>query len=224
MRAKLPRRPRGPEKFIILALFMIAPLLSAAQQPVSQAKEAAPPTTLIVFARHPLHDDQWEALFAALRRGVADAADGESPLPSHLDLIRGTDIVPGLRVDDPISVYLEGDCTLVPRERSVTIGALGWVLQEHGVIGPYIHVECGQIAQILGPLALGMNWSRRDMVMGEAITRVILHEWTHIATQSATHTKQGIAKSSFGLKDLLADDETIRRDPRFPKTGFPPRM
>ncbi|HTB97462.1 MAG TPA: hypothetical protein VK716_10675 [Terracidiphilus sp.] len=221
MRVEYSRRPLGPPKFVIFALLAVAPLLLVAQSPTRPEPGIAPRTTLIVFSRYPLHDDQWDSLFAALRRGVADMSGRESPLPERFNLIRGTDVVPGMEVDDPIAVYLEGDCTLRPREPIITMGALGWVLRERGVIAPYIHVECNQVAQVLGPLALGMDRNRRNTVMGEAVTRVILHEWMHIATQSATHNKEGIAKSAFSLKDLLADDEAIRRDPRFPKTASP---
>jgi hypothetical protein len=62
---------------------------------------------------------------------------------------------------------------------------------------------------MLGPMALGMNQSRRDTVMAEAIARVIVHEWIHIATQSAGHAKSGVMQSQFELADLLAYDEQI---------------
>jgi hypothetical protein len=78
-------------------------------------------------------------------------------------------------------------------------------------------VNCAEIAQELGSLVLGMNQRRRDMVMGEAMARVIVHEWVHVATQNAGHARRGVAKSSFGVADLLAEDVEIRNDPRFPR-------
>jgi hypothetical protein len=59
---------------------------------------------------------------------------------------------------------------------------------------------------MLGPLALGMDRSHLDNVMAEAIARVILHEWIHIATQSASHGANGITKPQFVVRDLLAGD------------------
>jgi len=47
--------------------------------------------------------------------------------------------------------------------------------------------------------------------MAEAMARVILHEWVHIATQSAHHGSHGVTQSVFGLQDLLADDVEVRR-------------
>ena len=171
-----------------------------------------------------MHEDQWNALFAAMRRGLVDGGEKQLPGAESVDLLRGTDVHPGLQVDNAIVVSLEGDCTLLPTERTVAMGALGWVLRKDGVIGPYIHVECDRITQMLGPFALGMSRERRDTVMGEAITRVILHEWVHIATQSARHGDEGISKSSFGITDLMKDDIAIWKDPRFPHVGRKPKL
>jgi hypothetical protein len=159
-------------------------------------------------------DSEWAALFDALQKGTRSAQEETPALKAGVDLVRGDTIVHGLEVDRPISVYLHGDCTLVPMPRYMALGALGWVRLVHGQIQPFIHVDCAQIVQELGPLVLGMNRKRRDTVMGEAMARVIVHEWIHVATQNAGHAKHGVAKSSFGIADLLADDEEMRRDPR----------
>jgi len=59
-----------------------------------------------------------------------------------------------------------------------------------------------------------MHRPRLDQVMSEAVARVIVHEWVHIATQNPGHAREGVAKSSFSVFDLLAEDEAVRRDPR----------
>jgi hypothetical protein len=43
---------------------------------------------------------------------------------------------------------------------------------------------------------------------------VIVHEWVHVATQNPGHAREGVAKSSFDVLDLLAEDEAVRRNPR----------
>src|SRR5579863_8997671 len=98
--------------------------------------------------------------------------------------------------------------------RTASLTALGWVWRVRGRIEPFIHVDCTQIAQELGPVALGMDRNRRDTVMGEAMARVILHEWIHVATQNPKHARDGVAKARFDLVDLLAYDEEVRRNPR----------
>lgn len=222
MRVELPRRPRRPE--FLLLVMLVAILIEAPARACAPDTKDAERTTLIVFTRRPMHEDQWQALFTAMRRGLADTGEPQLPHSENVDLLRGTEVHPGLQADHPIVVTLEGDCTLTPRARTTTMGVLGWVLREHGVIAPYIHVECDQLTQVLGPLALGMNLERRDTVMGEAMTRVILHEWVHVVTQSAKHEKEGVSKSAFGIRDLLVDDEAMQHDPRFPQAKHAGKM
>jgi hypothetical protein len=172
---------------------------------------------MVIFAQRRMTDSEWAALLDALQKGIRNAQEDTPALKGGVDLVRGDTIARGREVDRPISVYLHGYCTLVPMPRYTALGALGWVRLVHGQIEPFIHVDCAEIAQELGPLVLGMNRKRRDTVMGEAIARVIVHEWIHVATQNPGHAKHGVAKSSFGVADLLADDEEIRMDPRFPR-------
>ena len=166
-------------------------------------------TTMVVFSDHPLDVGQWSVLVAELRRGRADLAEFIPIMRSDIDIdvLQGRDVSPGLVVQKAISIFLKGDCTLMPRSRKFVEGALGWVKEVHGRIQPFVHVECDRIVEMLGPLALGMNRSRRDTVMAEAIARVILHEWVHIATQQAGHGRSGITQAQFQVSDLLADDE-----------------
>lgn len=206
---------------ITLITALLAAFAAVAQVP---AKQVAPRTTLIIFPQHNLKEAQWSALLDALRRGIADANVPGSALSGPVILMRGDRVPRGIQVDDPIAVFLQGDCTLISQPRLVTMGALGWVMRVNGVIKPFIHVDCEKIVQMLGPLALGMSYKRRDAVMGEAITRVILHEWIHISTQNAGHSEEGITKPSFALPDLLADDKQYRRDRRNVGEGRHPRL
>ncbi len=213
MRVELPRRPRRPAKFLL----MIALLISACQKDRTYAQTPAhtePRATLVIFADKHMADSEWEALFDALHKGAENAAIEAPALKGGAELVRGDTMVHGLEVSNPISVYLHGECRLIPMPRYTLAGALGWVWRVHGRIEPFIHVDCAEIALELGPLVLGMNSKRRATVMGEAMARVIVHEWVHVATQNAGHAARGVAKSSFGIEDLLAEDEEMRRDPR----------
>jgi hypothetical protein len=171
----------------------------------------APPTTLVIFADHRMPDEEWTDLFAALRRTQAAVASATPALAGRLEIVRGDQMKPGLNVSTLITVFLRGDCTLVPGPRFVVQGALGWVPRSKSFIEPFVSVNCSRIVDMLGPLALGMDRSRREVVMAEAMARVILHEWVHIATQSAHHGSHGVTQSVFGLQDLLADDVEVRR-------------
>jgi hypothetical protein len=174
-----------------------------AQSPV----EPAPPTTLIIFAEKPMRDAQWSSLFSAFRRGQRILAASNPAISGEVDLERGDELAPGLKVKSPIVVRLHGSCTLLPRPRYVVVGPIGWVPRVKGHIQPFVNVDCDRIVDMLGPFALAMNHNRRNTVMGEAVARVILHEWIHFSTQSAAHSDHGVSKSEFTVADLLAEDE-----------------
>jgi hypothetical protein len=213
MRVELSHWLRRPAKFLLMTAFLI----SACQKNRTYAQGVAQTeqrTTLVIFADQHMADGEWMALFDALEKGVPGVAKEAPALKGGVDLVRGDTIERGWVASNPISVYLHGECRLVPMPRYTPVGTLGWVWLVHGRIEPFIHVDCAQIAQELGPLVLGMNSKRRDTVMGEAMARVILHEWVHVATQNAHHAAHGVAKSSFGIADLLAEDEEMRKDPR----------
>ena len=182
----------------------------------AQAGPTETKTTLVIFAERNMRDAEWSALFDALKRG-ARSESAAVPALAGSELLRGDAIKSGIAVSQPISVYLHGTCSLAPMARSASLKALGWVWRVHGRIEPFIHVDCTEIALELGPVALGMDRNRRDMVMGEALARVILHEWIHVATQNPGHAKDGVAKARFDLVDLLAYDEEVRRNPRILK-------
>lgn len=218
MRVELPRRPRRPETFLLIVVFL-AQWIAAARASAQVAPASGLRTTLVVFTERRMKDDQWQDLFDALQAEYDRAAHATPALGRGFDLVRGDTDAKGLQVDNPITVYLHGDCTLQSVPGYAPFGPLGWVWRVHRTIQPFIHVNCAQIEQELKPLTFGMSRNRLNTVMGEAMARVILHEWIHIATQNSGHTSDGVTKSSFGIADLLADDDVIKRDPRFPRNG-----
>jgi hypothetical protein len=211
MRVELPRRLLRPEWFLQMALLVVlqAVCVGAQADPVPEE-----PKVLVIFSDEALRESEWAALLGALEKGAQDEA-GEAPeLAQSVVLVRGDRMEAGIETSDAISVYLHGNCSLVPVARANPMGALGWVRRVRGRIEPFIHVDCTKIAEELGPVALGMNRQRLDQVMSEAVARVIVHEWVHVATQNPGHARDGVAKSSFDVLDLLAEDEAVRRNPR----------
>jgi hypothetical protein len=214
---------------LILSVFLLAFDVSmAAQAPASDdpspVQSPAAKMTLAIFpdpAAKPISEGLWQDLVAALRteltsdspemRVLTAAAtedtsisDTQPDLP--LQILRGDKIVPGLSVDNPITIYLVGECIAAPKPQiglfhpAVYSGVLGWVQRSNGEIEPFIHVDCKHIGQILGQRALGLSSSQRERLMANAIARVvILHEWIHIATQNPHHAKHGVAKAEFSV-------------------------
>ncbi len=202
------------------AQFLVWPaLLAAFWMCATRAAQAAvvltaPHTTVVVFSDHPLPKGEWPSLFTAIRSVLADVADDTPAIDINAELVQGDALVPGLRVDASLSVYLHGNCNfeLQPPRGYPAGAALGWVWQRQGTIEPFVHVDCTSIGQILEP---GIYWFSKDQrihAMAGAIARVIVHEWIHIAMQSADHSGQGVTKAHFGIDDLLPErDRSLAR-------------
>jgi hypothetical protein len=203
-----------------LALFLVWPMLLAAfgsiATPAAQASVVltAPHTTVVVFADHPMPKSEWPSLFTAIRLVLAGVAAKTQAVDINAELIEGDALVPGLRVDASLSVYLHGDCNAeVHPPRGYPAGAtLGWVWQRQGTIEPFVHVDCTSIGQILEPGIYWFSREQRIQAMAGAIARVIVHEWVHIATQYAGHSEQGVTKAHFGIDDLFSErDRSLAR-------------
>jgi len=185
--------------------------------------------TLAIFNDRPMPDGLWTALIATLHEDLASNSPElrdlkaqvisqstdrsvSANIGSKIQLFRGDKIEPGITVDNSVTVYLLGDCKTMPtpqpssfdRSQPAVSGALGWVKMTNGHIEPFIHVDCKRIGQMLGRAAAARNREQQNQLMATAISRVVLHEWIHIATQNPTHSKEGVTKARFGVQDLLA--------------------
>ncbi|HEX8813021.1 MAG TPA: hypothetical protein VF742_13610 [Terracidiphilus sp.] len=206
-------------QFLLMQLLV---LLVACRFALGQVDSSIPAhVTVAIFANDPAHIDSWDAIFAALRRNLPEAAAIAPAIDPNPDLIRGDSIVPGMNVSAAIVIYLRGDCTLHPLRKPFPQGeVLGWVYEQSGKIQPYIFVDCARIDQALSVLAEYMNRNQRTAAMSEAIARVILHEWIHIANQRSSHHGSGLSKAHFSVEDLIspAIDNAVARgyNSRFP--------
>jgi hypothetical protein len=167
---------------------------------------ATPRVTFVVFADKPMADEEWAALSSALGDGFERLAVETHFVSSGFEIVRGEKVAVGTQFEGIIPIFLHGSCHLAgqPDQHEVH-GPLGWVIRAGGEIQPFIHVDCGRITDMLNQRALWMNHGTRTAAMAEAISRVVLHEWVHIATQSAAHTREGIEKRSFATEDLIPD-------------------
>jgi hypothetical protein len=206
-----PDLRRTVETLIALAGFALSIPIARGQDGPAAQTTAGPRTTIVVFPSHPMPEDEWSALFAAVQT-VASAEKIEGA--GGVDFVRGDTMRLGLIVDNSVVVYLHGNCDLEPLPRRTAYSVrLGWVIREegrgeNGPIDPYIHVDCTQIGRVLGQEARGLDREARDRMMAGAMARVLVHEWIHIARQTAEHGRNGITKPSFGVADLLGETET----------------
>ena len=189
---------------LLLPLFVLFLSLIGGSACANAAVVATPRITLIVFTDKHMPEGEWQALSRDLQQEYSLLAAETHFYPGAFNLVRGDTLVPGLEIESPITIYLHGECTLVGRPgQSIPQGALGWVLRSHGRIEPFIHVDCGRIGDMLGNYAQAMNHDLRDNVMAEAIARIVVHEWIHLATQSPAHAQDGISRSTFRVADLI---------------------
>ena len=190
----------------LLPLILLAAQWLVVRASVQAAVVVTPRITLVVFPEKHMSDDEWTALSAALRESFETLAVETHLGSGGFDVLRGDMLAPGVQFDEVIPIYLHGNCRILFEPgKYIVAGALGWVLRNRGQILPFIHVDCGRIAEMLGQHAVGMKNSTRNAVMAEAISRVVLHEWLHIATQSASHSREGVLKDAFTFKDLVPD-------------------
>jgi hypothetical protein len=210
----------------LLLFLLLLPLLAQGHACFAQA---SPQTTMAIFNERPMPDGLWHALIATLRQDLAPnspevqgiSAQAPSQSKEHtsgtvanpqIEVIRGDKIEPGIAVDNSVTVYLMGDCKTTPTPQSGLSGqpqprisgALGWVNMTDAHIEPFIHVDCKRIGQMLGVAGIGRSSEERNQLMANAISRVVLHEWIHIATQNPKHSREGVTKAKFGVQDLLA--------------------
>jgi hypothetical protein len=204
MRAQVFPNFRQTVATLIFAAGVALSLQSLHAQDASASRTAAgAPTTFVIFPSHSMPDDEWTALFDAVQSvAAAEKIEGAG----QAQFVRGDKMPSGFPVENPIVVFLHGNCILEPQPRQSAYSArLGWVIRENGNIDPYIHVDCAHIGQFLGSQAQGLDRQARDRIMAGAVARVLVHEWIHIARQTAEHGRNGITKASFGVADLLGD-------------------
>ncbi len=177
---------------------------SDAPAPAAASTAAAPHLTLVFFSQHRLPERAWVALFAAMRANLPEAAAEIPALDANAELVRGDALARETVVPDSVTVYLHGDCDPAPLPQPAPMGEpLGWVFKVGPRIEPVIHVECTPIGEEISQRTQWLSQQGRREAMSEAVTRVILHEWAHIATQNSAHSREGITKAGFGVKDLM---------------------
>jgi hypothetical protein len=85
-------------------------------------------------------------------------------------------------------------------------GALGWTHVSDGQILPFTDVSCDRVREFVQPGLISFRAEDREEKYGRALGRVLAHELYHIFANTARHGSMGVAKESYSVQDLLADD------------------
>jgi hypothetical protein len=103
-------------------------------------------------------------------------------------------------------VKLLGRCDVLPQaDQRSSSGPLGWVYLVSGTIQPTVFIDCTRLAQLLRPKAAGLDKQGRQYAMDQAIAHVLIHEWSHIVSQSTAHSSRGITQAYLSVGELIAE-------------------
>jgi hypothetical protein len=186
---------------------LFALLLANALVPALHAQQSG--TAIVFYAQSQVNDELWPVVFQAVRDDLASDS-GELPKGLVLDqnpaFLPGKDLTQGIDFANVIQVKLLGRCDVLPQaDRPSLRGPLGWVLLVSGEIQPFVFIDCSRIAQVLRPVAAGLDKDGRRNVMAQAIAHVLIHEWIHVATQNRSHGDRGITQAALSVNELIAD-------------------
>jgi hypothetical protein len=84
-------------------------------------------------------------------------------------------------------------------------GVLGSTRTSNGQVLPFSELECGRIRRSIAPLAVGYSSEEREALLGRAMGRVLAHELFHVFADTGKHGHEGVAKTSYSRKDLVAE-------------------
>src|SRR5260370_8239672 len=74
-----------------------------------------------------------------------------------------------------------------------------------GTVRPFSDVEFNRIRRSIAPLALGSSIEEREALLGRAMGRVLAHELFHVFANTEKHGHEGVTKTSYSRKDLVAE-------------------
>jgi hypothetical protein len=163
-------------------------------------------TALVFYGQPQVSEDLWPALFQILRADLDDGAE----LPNGIVLDKDavfvrSDELQGVSFSHVIAVKLLGRCDVLPQANHLSLrGPLGWVWLVSGNIQPFISIDCARLAQVLRPAVAGFNKQQRRYAMLQAIAHVLIHEWSHIASQKSSHTAHGLTRAELSANELIA--------------------
>ena len=158
-------------------------------------------TLVIVDFPSPSYNGLWPALKSELERS-------ETPklLTGSALWITRDEFQKGMEFKRGYQILLRGDCRMAAPSSSQEQprGPLGWVLMVNDQIQPFVYVDCDRVAQMLHRDLRDKTIAERRRILAHAISRIVVHEMTHIVTQSSRHDASGLQKAHVSSSDLLA--------------------
>ena len=179
----------------LLCLLFMLPIFAQEQPAVAYH------TLGIVDFPSPSCSGFWPALKSELERS-------ETPnlLTGPVLWITRDEFQKGMEFKRGYQILLHGDCRMAASSSSQDPprGPLGWVLMVNDQISPFVYVDCDRVRQMLHRDLRDKTTAERRRILARAISRIVVHEMTHIVTQSSLHDVSGLQKAHVSSTDLLA--------------------
>jgi hypothetical protein len=186
---------RSAPQIALMLLLAPAPLLAQGQSAVSYN------TLVIVDFPSRACAALWPALQSEFEQSKAPELLGGSVVWMTQDQFQE-----GMEFRLIYEIKLRGNCRLdAPSDNQIATGTpLGWVFMVNENIQPFIFVDCDRLIQMLHRELRNKPIAECRRILARAISRIIVHEMTHIVTQSPLHAKSGLQKAHVTPHDLLA--------------------
>jgi hypothetical protein len=158
-------------------------------------------TLVIVDFPSPSCSGLWPALKSELERSeTARLLTGAALWITRDEFQKGMEFRRGYQI------LVRGDCRMAAPSSSQEQprGPLGWVLMVNDQIQPFVYVDCDRVAQMLHRDLRDKTTAERRRILARAISRIVVHEMTHIVRQSSLHDASGLQKAHVTSSDLLA--------------------
>ena len=179
----------------LLSLLFMFPVFAEEQPAV------ADDTLVIVNFPSPSCSGFWPALKSELER-----SERPKLLTGSVRWITRDEFQKGMEFKRGYQILLRGDCRMaapssIPDQPR---GPLGWVLMVNEQIQPFVYVDCDRLRQMLDRDLRDKTTAGRRRILARAISRIVVHEMTHIVSQSSLHGTSGLQKAHVSSSDLLA--------------------
>lgn len=113
----------------------------------------------------------------------------------------------GESFDHLVVVRFNGKCILEPvahlyDER----GPLAFTYSTESGMQPFSEVSCDRVTASVRSAMFSGDFAKADQILGRALGRVVAHELVHMLSEDKGHGKDGIARSAFTGKQLVASE------------------
>jgi hypothetical protein len=180
----------------VMLLLAASPLLAQGQSAVSRGT--------LVLVDFPTH--ACSALWPALKSEL-EQSKTPKPVGGPVVWMTRAEFHESMEFSPIYQIKLRGDCGIdTPSDHQDRTGTpLGWVFMVNEHIQPFVYVDCDRLVQMLHRELRNKPTAERKRILSRAISRIVVHEMTHIVTQSPLHAAAGLQKAHVTPYDLLAN-------------------